>query len=476
MRVFSRPGRRCRSSLVVGVLAVGLVAVAACDGGGAGELDAPRAQDAPPADASGGDAACFNECQEGASQCANGLRGRSCGDLNGDSCREWLPYEECAAGLACVDNVGCVPGFVVQYQTSGPGRVAQNVGLSCTGCVRGYTPGTVVEVTAVPDTAAHFVGWSGGTCSGTGPCTVTGAATVVATFAYDCTSTVIDNQAAAGVVAFDGPYVYWTSFADDVIKRAPRGGGAAEVFASALQPVGLGFDGTYAYWSGNMLWRRAKAGGAAETVPLPPPPYPADGGIVTDATHVYWIGLGRLNRWPIAGGAVQLLATSTGFGGEHDGQDLALDADYVYWAARGHGTIARVPKAGGPVETIATGQVGAYAIALAGDDVYWTDYDAGVVARAPKAGGPTVIVSASELHPTGLAVEGGHVYWTASGSGSYISRVALGGTAVERLLSTPEGGGTGLAVDANSIYFNGRAGLGSALWRVPRGGTCAPGS
>ena len=77
MRVFSRPGRRCRSSLVVGVLAVGLVAVAACDGGGAGELDAPRAQDAPPADASGGDAACFNECQEGASQCANGLRGRS---------------------------------------------------------------------------------------------------------------------------------------------------------------------------------------------------------------------------------------------------------------------------------------------------------------------------------------------------------------------------------------------------------------
>ena len=34
MRVFSRPGRRCRSSLVVGVLAVGLVAVAACDGYG----------------------------------------------------------------------------------------------------------------------------------------------------------------------------------------------------------------------------------------------------------------------------------------------------------------------------------------------------------------------------------------------------------------------------------------------------------
>jgi hypothetical protein len=118
-------------------------------------------------------------------------------------------------------------------------------------------------------------------------------------------------------------------------------------------------------------------------------------------------------RWPFTGGLVQFVATAASFSLEHYGQDLALDADYVYVSAFDHGTISRVPKAGGPVETIATGQVGAYAIALAGDDVYWTNYDAGVVARAPKAGGPTVIISASEVHPTGLAVEGGHVYWTA---------------------------------------------------------------
>lgn len=432
MRVLSLPGRRSRSSLVVGVLAVGLVSVAACDGGGAGDLDASPAPDAP-ADAPGIDAACFHECQEGASECANGLRGRSCGDLNGDSCREWLPYEECDAGLACVDSVGCVPGFAVQYQASGPGRVAQNVGLSCTGCVRGYAPGTVVEVTAVPDIAAHFVGWSGGTCSGTGPCTVTGAATVVATFAYDCTSTVIDHQASDGLVALDGPHVYWTSFWDDVIKRAPRAGGPAEIFASSSRPVGLGFDGTYAYWTNGMVWRRAKTGGAAEVVPVPPP-YAASGGVVADATHLYWTANGSVYRWPFTGGLVQFVATAASFSLEHYGQDLALDADYVYVSAFDHGTISRVPKAGGPVETIATGQVGVYAIVLAGDDVYWTNYDAGTVARAPKAGGPTVIISANEVHPTGLAVEGGHVYWTARAARSSISRVALGGTTVERLV------------------------------------------
>jgi hypothetical protein len=61
MRVLSLPGRRSRSSLVVGVLAVGLVSVAACDGGGAGDLDASPAPDAP-ADAPGIDAACFHGC------------------------------------------------------------------------------------------------------------------------------------------------------------------------------------------------------------------------------------------------------------------------------------------------------------------------------------------------------------------------------------------------------------------------------
>lgn len=476
MRTSSLSGRRGRSSLVVGVLAAGLVSGAACDGGRAGDPDASRAQDATPLDAPAIDAACFAECQEGAAQCANGRAGRSCGDANGDGCLEWLPYADCAPGLACIDDVGCVPGFAVQYEGSGPGRTVQSVGVACTGCVRGYAPGTVVEVTAVPDPAAHFVGWSGGTCSGTGPCTVSGAAIVRATFAYDCTSTVIDNQASEGVIALEGPHVYWTSFTNDTIKRAPRGGGAVEPFAATFHPIGLGFDGTYAYWSAGMLWRRAKAGGAVEMVPLPPPATPADGGVVADATHVYWVWSSSLFRWPTSGGAAQLVATGTSFSLERHGQDLALDTDYVYWASIDAGTISRAPKAGGPVEPIATGQVGAYAIALAGDDIYWTNYDAGTVARAPKAGGPTVTISASETHPTALAVEGGHVYWVSAASNSYVSRAALGSTVVERLVFTPDGGATGLAVDATSIYFNGRAGLGSMLARAPRSGTCAPGN
>ena len=113
----------------------------------------------------------------------------------------------------------------------GDGTVLSSGGeLECGArCVVELDRGSPLHLSVSLGARGHFVGWSGGTCSGTGPCTVTGAATVVATFAYDCTSTVIDNQAAAGVVALDGPYVYWTSFADDAIKRAPRGGGGRRV-------------------------------------------------------------------------------------------------------------------------------------------------------------------------------------------------------------------------------------------------------
>jgi hypothetical protein len=50
--------------------------------------------------------------------------------------------------------------------------------------MQSYAPGTMVMLTATPDTNATFSGW-GGDCSGTGPCTVTmdQARTVMATFA-----------------------------------------------------------------------------------------------------------------------------------------------------------------------------------------------------------------------------------------------------------------------------------------------------
>ena len=56
---------------------------------------------------------------------------------------------------------------------TGPGSVA-GMNLDCPGtnCMQSYAPGTMVTLTASPDTSATFTGWSGD-CSGTGDCTVT---------------------------------------------------------------------------------------------------------------------------------------------------------------------------------------------------------------------------------------------------------------------------------------------------------------
>jgi hypothetical protein len=57
-------------------------------------------------------------------------------------------------------------------------------GTACASSSADYTDGAIVTMTATPDAANAFVGWSGGGCSGTGSCVVTmdAAKTVTATF------------------------------------------------------------------------------------------------------------------------------------------------------------------------------------------------------------------------------------------------------------------------------------------------------
>jgi hypothetical protein len=68
-----------------------------------------------------------------------------------------------------------LPGFTLTVNKSGPGTVSSSPGgISCgSTCSVNYPGGSVVTLTAVPRRGAHFDGWSGGGCSGTGTCTVT---------------------------------------------------------------------------------------------------------------------------------------------------------------------------------------------------------------------------------------------------------------------------------------------------------------
>lgn len=78
------------------------------------------------------------------------------------------------------------PTLQVQIAGAGAGTVTSSPkGISCgSDCDQSFPVGTAVTLTATPNPGSEFIGWSGGGCSGTGPCTTTlqGNTTVIAVF------------------------------------------------------------------------------------------------------------------------------------------------------------------------------------------------------------------------------------------------------------------------------------------------------
>lgn len=87
---------------------------------------------------------------------------------------------------------------------SGAGSVVSGAGdITCGAtCSAVYDAGTNVTLTATPAAGSAFIGWSGGDCSGTGPCTTTvdDSRTVTATFATKPTLAVATSGTGTGTV------------------------------------------------------------------------------------------------------------------------------------------------------------------------------------------------------------------------------------------------------------------------------------
>jgi hypothetical protein len=96
------------------------------------------------------------------------------------------------------------PALTVTKTGSGTGTVTSApAGIACgPTCAATFDPGTTVTLTATPDVASIFAGWSGGGCAGTGPCTVvlTGPTEVTAIFASVSGLTVIRAGTGTGTV------------------------------------------------------------------------------------------------------------------------------------------------------------------------------------------------------------------------------------------------------------------------------------
>lgn len=105
---------------------------------------------------------------------------------SGDWCSGTSPCSVTGAGSVTVNAMfAALPALSVttslsvatslSVTTKGPGAVSSSpAGISCgSTCSASYVSGSVITLTAVPRRGAHFNGWSGGTCSGTGTCAVT---------------------------------------------------------------------------------------------------------------------------------------------------------------------------------------------------------------------------------------------------------------------------------------------------------------
>lgn len=136
---------------------------------------------------------------------------------------------------------------------------------------------------------------------------------------------------------------------------------------------------------------------------------------------------------------------------------ITADGCDVYWGDEG-GTIRSMPRCGGPVKTIASGETyPVIALTMDAWSVYWTA--GGVIRGASKSGGiPFTLASDATQQPWAIAVDDAFVYWTDNhGFGSRLFRVPVGGGAREEVALIGGGGSQayGMALDKGRVFFAG---------------------
>jgi hypothetical protein len=131
---------------------------------------------------------------------------------------------------------------------------------------------------------------------------------------------------------------------------------------------------------------------------------------------------------------------------------IAVDGTHVYWANAGKAAVRRVPKAGGPAETLwENADTGSFALALDETHAYFGTL--GGVGRVPKAGGAAQMLESGDW-PTRIAVDADSVYFVTEWR---VARVPKSGGTAERL-----GGGSEVgdgAIDDAWVYWVERDGV-----------------
>jgi hypothetical protein len=186
------------------------------------------------------------------------------------------------------------------------------------------------------------------------------------------------GQAGPRDVKVKAGFVYWANHRGGTVARAPIGGGEAQVIAHGQKrPRGLALDDQSAYWADDVyetLVKSPLAGGGRQA--LGKEDDLAD--MTADATGLYFTRAERGEVVRFKSG-MKVLASK-----EEMPTALAVDATHLYWGCSKTGTLRRMPKEGGAVETLASGQGVIGAIAPTGRYIFWSAASQSRLMRMPR--------------------------------------------------------------------------------------------
>jgi hypothetical protein len=174
------------------------------------------------------------------------------------------------------------------------------------------------------------------------------------------------DQAGPHDVKVQAGFVYWANHRGGTIMRAPITGGDAKIVAQGQKrPRGLALDKESAYWADDLygtLVRAPLTGGGRQALGKEEDA----GGLTADQAGLYFT---RAERGEIVRyrNGFKVLASK-----EELPTAIAVDATHLYWGSSRSGTLRRMPKEGGAVETLAEGQGVIGAIASTERYIFWS--------------------------------------------------------------------------------------------------------
>jgi hypothetical protein len=213
--------------------------------------------------------------------------------------------------------------------------------------------------------------------------------------------------------------------------------GDASTSMAAVVGLTLAGDALYgsAGWDGNLLVRIPTDGSNPTTLATFQASDPIGGGVVTDATNVYWEAIDRFSGQ----GAI-------GCNGGCIGSAYTM-------------TVYSMPLSGGAPKTLAQvsmndTQANTISMAVDRENVYFTDNQA--LVSVPIAGGAETTLAPSPAIVGDFAFDGESFFWTsaagAGGSTGTIETVSSRGGAVSTFYSVDNANVVAVAVDATNVY------------------------